>query len=119
MTKGITLNDYQNEAHGYAAYGDATMYPFTALFEEAGEVAGKLAKYQRKEQKNTPDFRNPDEATQVLRKVLKKELGDLLWQVAACCVELGYTLEEVAHDNLDKLGGRKARGTIVGSGDER
>lgn len=119
MTKGITLNDYQNEAYDFAAYGSACMYPFTALSEECGEVSGKIAKYMRKKQAVRPDFQGDGSMEQTLNLDLQKELGDVLWQLSACCVELGVSLEEVAIMNLEKLGGRKARGTIVGSGDER
>ena len=47
------------------------------------------------------------------------ELGDVLWQVAACANEIGYTLREIADLNLAKLGDRADRGVIVGEGDAR
>ena len=48
---------------------------------------------------------------------LKKEAGDILWQLAGLCSVHGWTLEEVAQQNLDKLADRKQRDKIDGDGD--
>lgn len=108
----MSLNEYQERAEKYAAYQHApehhgvNLYPFMALAEEAGEVAGKVAKALRKG--------GPIDAGAV-----EVELGDVLWQVAACANELGVTLGDVATLNLAKLGSRASRGVIVGEGDDR
>lgn len=108
----MSLNEYQDKAEKYAAYQHApehhgiNLYPFLALTEEAGEVAGKVAKALRKGE--------PIDAGAV-----SMELGDVLWQVAACANEIGYSLSEIAAMNLAKLGSRAARGVIVGEGDDR
>jgi NTP pyrophosphatase (non-canonical NTP hydrolase) len=47
------------------------------------------------------------------------ELGDVLWYVANLAGDLGFELEWVAQQNLDKLNSRMARGVIKGSGDYR
>ena len=108
----MDLNEYQHKAREHAAYkanpghGGVSLYPFLALAEEAGEVCGKVAKALRK-------------GDSIDGRAVALELGDALWQVAACANELGYTLEEVATLNLAKLGDRADRGVIVGEGDAR
>ena len=44
---------------------------------------------------------------------LKKELGDLLWFVAEFCTSAGWTLEEIAQMNIDKLKARFPEGFEV------
>lgn len=41
---------------------------------------------------------------------LKKELGDLLWFIAEYCTASGWTLEEIAQMNIDKLKARYPEG---------
>ena len=57
--------------------------------------------------------------TEERRQGLKKEIGDVLWYVAAMAYELGFTLEEVAESNVEKLTKRNVEGTISGDGDDR
>lgn len=52
-------------------------------------------------------------------ELVKKELGDILWCLAAVVGDFGFTLEEVARANLTKLQKRQSRGTLTGSGDNR
>ena len=63
------------------------------LAGEAGEVAD-LVKKQIFHQQG------------IDRLKMKKELGDVLWYVAALCTEFGLTLEEVMQHNIDKLKAR-------------
>ena len=60
------------------------------LAGEAGEVA-ELAKKQIFHQQGLDV------------EAWKKELGDVLWYVAACCTKLDLTMEEVMQHNVDKL----------------
>ena len=54
------------------------------------------------------------------RKVeIAKELGDVLWYIAALSNNLGYDLETIANMKIAKLSSRKARGVIGGEGDNR
>lgn len=40
------------------------------------------------------------------REALKKELGDVLWYVAALCSDFGLSLDEVMRANIEKLDAR-------------
>lgn len=102
----MTFDEYQIEAHASAAYGDRDMYPVLALAEEAGEVVGKFAKALRKD-------------VPVDKEAIKKELGDVLWNVAEIATILDFDLEDVAISNIAKLNDRIARGVLVGEGDNR
>jgi len=118
------MQTYQEKAYATAAYGMNIEYPFMSLCEESGEVMGKLGKFVRKQNVFMNDAVRsaclPMEVHErTLRDKVIKELGDLQWQIAACCTELGITLEELQADNLAKLAGRVARGTIEGAGDNR
>lgn len=105
----MTLNDYQDAAGQFARYptDDGLFYTALALNEEAGEVAGKVAKWVRAGR----GYLDKD--------AVAKEVGDCLWQVARVAHELGYSLEDIATMNLDKLYARSLAGTIVGEGDNR
>ena len=52
-------------------------------------------------------------------KDLQKEAGDILWQLAGLCRVMGWSLEDIAQQNLDKLADRQRRGKIDGEGDNR
>jgi len=101
----MDLNTYSHEAIQYACY-EHEWYPFFALGEEVGEFQGKIAKELR--------------GDRVIDKVEKlKELGDILWELNACCIQLDSSLEEVAKMNLDKLEDRARRNQLKGDGDNR
>lgn len=110
--KALSLNDYQDGAISTAVYADKwkVIYPALKLTGEAGEVSEKIGKNIR-----DGDGTYSDE----FKKELAKELGDVLWYIAALSRDLGYTLEDIGQMNLDKLASRKARGTLSGSGDNR
>lgn len=50
---------------------------------------------------------------------LKKEAGDILWQLSGLCSVMGWSLEDTAMQNLMKLASRKERNVIDGNGDNR
>ena len=112
----MTLNGYGQKAYSLAAYprGESMVanltYPVLGLNGEAGEVAEKLKKVIRDDGGLIP---------QAKRDEFIKELGDALWYINACAVELNSSLDEVAKTNLDKLFDRKDRGVLQGSGDNR
>ena len=103
------LDRYQAKAKGFCLPTAYNLdYLCLGLAAEAGEVAGKLAKYKR-DQTGLPK----------LEKDMAAELGDVLWFVAVTASFCGYTLEDIANQNIDKLASRKQRNAIQGSGDER
>jgi NTP pyrophosphatase (non-canonical NTP hydrolase) len=108
----MTINEYQKVAHDFAKYEDE-LYPVLGLAEEAGEVAGKVAKYLRKTGRLNWD------CDAALSAAVKKELGDVCWMVAEVATVYGLKLEDVMRENIAKLTDRKARGVIVGEGDNR
>lgn len=127
--KKMEANDYQVKAHEFATYGANSMYPALGLAEEAGEVCGKVAKFIRKHDGRTPRTGTlPPNAPRddgmwgdefEFRANLSKELGDVCWMVAELCTMYGLDMYSVMEENIAKLTDRKARGVIVGSGDNR
>ena len=53
------------------------------------------------------------------REEMIKELGDVLWYLAALATELKVDLNEVAQKNITKVEDRKSRGVTSGEGDNR
>lgn len=109
----MTLTEYQLQAMETAIYpdiGHGLVYPTLKLCGEAGEFSELVGKMFRDNNGTLTDER---------RRKLILELGDVLWYVAACAHELDMDLVDVAHLNLSKLAGRKAAGTIQGSGSDR
>lgn len=104
----MNLNQYQQEAMSFRLPSANHFYAAFGLAEEAGEVCGKLAKAVR------------DGVTQeILQTQLLKELGDVMWMVAAVAQDNDLTLEQIAQHNIEKLSSRSSRGVLNGSGDER
>jgi NTP pyrophosphatase (non-canonical NTP hydrolase) len=103
----MTFDDYQAAAKKTAIYPEQykVIYPALGLAGESGEVAEKVKKWIR-------DGKLDPEA-------VKKELGDVLWYIAAVASDLDLSLSDVAQTNVQKLESRQARGTLSGSGDNR
>lgn len=112
----LNFREYQEAAASTAIYPGAGTQSWPAIsylglgLGETGEVQGKLKKIIRDDNGVITDER---------REALRGELGDVLWYLANLCSELDLGLEDVAEDNLEKLAGRKARGVLTGSGDNR
>lgn len=111
----LTFDEYQERSQARAVYPQAGLgvnftYPALGICGEAGEVAEKVKKVERD---------GHGVMTDEARAAITKELGDVLWYVAAMCRELGISMEDAARVNLDKVDGRHARGTLHGSGDDR
>jgi NTP pyrophosphatase (non-canonical NTP hydrolase) len=102
------MDNYQKEAMEFRTPTANELYALLNLGAEAGEVLGKVAKHIR-------DKGDP----YILKQDVKKELGDVMWMVAAVASDFGLTLSEICEDNLTKLNSRKERNVISGSGDNR
>lgn len=120
--KEMTLNEYQDKAMETCLPScDNFSYMMLNLVGEVGELAGKVAKALRKETGIMDDanfyymkYQDLGEPTSTeMYNDLKSEAGDILWQLAGLCKTFGWTLEDVAQGNLDKLAARKAEGTII------
>jgi len=106
----MELNEYQKEAKKTAIYPSPIIYPALGLCGEAGEVAEKVKKVLRD---------NKGLFTDEKRKEIAKELGDVLWYISNTASDIGFSLEEVAQGNIDKLKSRQDRSKISGNGDNR
>ncbi len=111
----MTMDDYQRRAMKTAIYPDpgkpvGLYYTALGLAGEAGEVANDVKKVIRD---NAGVLDGPR------RLAISREIGGVLWYCAALAKELGYTLGDIAADNLDVLASRAERGKITGSGSNR
>ncbi len=104
----IDMDTYQELAMEFRLPTADHEYALLNLAAEAGEVVGKAAKHRR-------DGGDVD----AYNESIKKELGDVMWQVAAVAKDHGLHLSEICQYNLNKLASRKQRDVIQGSGDNR
>lgn len=115
MADPLSLDEYQRLAAKTALYpgrDEPTVAPYPALglAGEAGEVCEQIKKAIRDD---------GGEITDARRQQLHKELGDVMWYLAALCSELELKMGDVARGNIDKLADRQRRGVIGGDGDDR
>ncbi|MCL2611102.1 MAG: nucleoside triphosphate pyrophosphohydrolase family protein [Defluviitaleaceae bacterium] len=90
------FNTYQKEAIKTASKKmspEWIAYLCLGLNGEAGEVAEIIKKHLR-------------DGAPIDKENIKKELGDVLWYIASTCEALGFTMQEVAEKNIDKLRAR-------------
>ena len=106
----MTFNQYQIIALSTAKYKDEIIYPMLGLCGETGEVAEKIKK----------TIRDKDGIfTDEIKLEIAKELGDVLWYISALSNDIGYSLENIAKLNNEKLLSRHSRNVISGNGDNR
>lgn len=99
----MKLNDYQVLA---ARTINQKLYPeqqvHHALHGMVGEIGEIHSLYQKTYQGH-----------EMKAGHVKKELGDLLWFIAEYCTAMGWELEDVARDNIEKLMARYPEGFEV------
>lgn len=115
----MDLDEYQEDAATTAIYprkGEAMGLVYTGLklSGEAAEVGQLIGKAIR-----DTDFLQTGKLEPEVRQKIAEELGDVVWYVSEIASQINYYLSEVAQINLEKLQGRKERGTLQGSGDDR
>lgn len=94
----MQMNDYQYFVRGLMGSDENERASYAlGLAGEAGEVCDLLKKHW-------------GHGHDLDREKLKKELGDVLWYVAALAAQFGLTLEEVAASNVCKLRARYPQG---------
>lgn len=99
----MTFEEYEEAARRTALYPgrlNNLQYPTLGLAGEAGEVANIVKKIQRD---------HGGALTDEVRDKLRDELGDVLWYIAACADELGWSLSEIAAFNVEKLAKRHGK----------
>ena len=113
ISEVITPDLYENLAGQTAIFPEDKAIEYLALgmTSEAGEVAGKVKKLIR----DGEDV----EGFEMKKLAIASEIGDVLWYCAMMAKEVGVPLNDIMKENLKKLHGRKERGTLQGSGDDR
>lgn len=113
----MEFDDYQKKAAKYDLFEPSSDYKSVGFIEkvlgltgEAGETADKVKKILR-------DKNGVISAED--KKAITKELGDVLWYIAATARYLEVDLSEVAEGNIEKLESRHQRNLLHGEGDER
>lgn len=120
---GQDFDDYQAFTRTTSLYqeackseGERVLYCVLGLTGETGEIAEKLKKIVR-----TSGFGGVKRELEsgATRRLLMKEIGDVLWYLARLADEMEMPLSEVAELNVAKLSDRKDRGVLRSEGDER
>ncbi len=116
------LNSYQDTIRKFYKFNpsDHTTYSLLGLSEEVGEVHGIVAK-------NIRDYPVGDaleaiasfENFQASLPKLRKELGDVYFQITSLIDSFGFKVTDIAAENVAKLEDRLLRNAIAGSGDDR
>lgn len=103
----MRLNDYQDQARSFRMKSADETYALLNISGEVGELLSIYAKGKR------------DGFLVGYRDLIAKELGDILWHIAAIADDEGMTLNDIAQLNINKLSSRKERNVLTGSGDNR
>ena len=106
-------NEYQRNAVSFRLPTYSVEATFAGLAAEAGEVLGVRQKFLRDA--------NPETYEDYMKYLadIEKELGDVLWHIAALADYYDIRLSTIMEENINKLVDRAARNKIKGSGNER
>ena len=118
----MTLKEYQERAMTTCLpHSKNVAYMLLNLVGEVGEIAGKVSKVIRNGEAHFTGYGNIgfNKTEPEIEEGLKKEVGDVLWQLSGLCSVMGWSLEDIAQQNLDKLADRQQRGVIASQGDNR
>lgn len=122
----MELNEYQDKAmQTCTPSSDNLAYMLLNLVGEVGEFASKISKAIRKgelridENDLVINMHISRERADEFDNELRKEGGDILWQINGVFSALGWHAEDIAQMNIEKLASRQQRGKIVGDGDNR
>lgn len=102
----MKLNEYQEKAMNTCLPTCKNFaYMMLNLVGEVGEFAGKVAKAVRHETalldwNHLITERGEQSMDEGELSELRKEAGDILWQLSGLCRVMGWTLEDVAMENL-------------------
>ncbi len=109
----MTFDEYQKQALTTRLQRDQGELDLAhwalGIVGEGGEIAEKVKKI----------IRDRTELDDDAKRLLSKEIGDVLWYLAVLADHLGVSFDEVAQANIDKLKSRQQRDKLGGSGDER
>lgn len=120
-----TLDEYQKKAMETCMDSSRNFsYMLQNLVGEVGELAGKVAKAQRKGLVSYTESGHiifssalSDEERGRLVLSWMFELGDVFWQAFGLASVMGWSAEHIAEMNIAKLSIRKENNTIDGEGD--
>lgn len=102
----MTLDEYQDWAMSTRLGTAGGVYALLGISGEVGELHSHIAKAIRDGKEFDSEY-------------IQKELGDILWFIAAIAQDFNLSLHDVALANIEKLQARQKKGTLQGSGDER
>jgi len=110
----MTFDEYQKQALTTAInHADPLMDKTIWVLGISGEAGEVVEKWKKIVAYKDGVISDEDKAE------LSKELGDVVWYIAAMADSLGLSLDDIMKANLEKLASRKARGVQKGSGDNR
>jgi NTP pyrophosphatase (non-canonical NTP hydrolase) len=110
----MDFDEYQSEAETTAIFPDelpefvdaGQVYTVLGASGETGEIQEKLKKAIREDDPSYIDD-------------MRDEVGDSVWYLSQVCEEFGWSMEQIAEENLAKLQDREERGQLTGEGDDR